>query len=180
MSRVLQKLIQGKHGRSIPSWACKCFAGTCRICILRKQVTKAAGSKPILTKKIRVTVQIDFVNCSSALDRSCKCLLNYQNHYIKVTQSRLLTSKNLFRVAFTCVTIVSLLSLPNALQSNNSGDFSSAVQNEKITYFAHEEIAQIIECFIKFGQFQNKCAVQKDTAKIIVEQNLIKEYRIAG
>ena len=53
--------------------------------------------------------------------------------------------KNLFSMAFTCATIVFLLSPPDALQSDSSSEFLSLEYNGKIMYFADEEIASMIK-----------------------------------
>ena len=85
-----------------------------------------AGHKPILTNGLGSRGQVDLIDLQSCPDGSCKFLLNYQDHGIKLYDNRALTTKRNTAVAFALLDIFTMIGAPAILQTDNGREFSGA------------------------------------------------------
>ena len=133
-SRSFYERIKQRFGKSIPEKLVHIFVDSCPICTERKVAkTTSAGHKPILTSGMGVRGQVDLIDLQSCPDGSFKYLLNYQDHGIKLYESRPLTSKRNIAVAYALLDIFSLIGPPAILHTDNGREFSGVADSASKT-----------------------------------------------
>ena len=100
------------------------------MCVFKQRKTvKVAGLRPALTKNFGIQGQVDLIDYAATPDGPCKCLLNYQDHTIKLAYTKPLTSRSLVTITYALLTIFTVIGPPSILQSDDAGEFSNIAYN---------------------------------------------------
>ena len=91
----------------------------------------------MLTKNFSVRGQVNLIDYLATLDGLFKCLLNYQDHAIKLADTK---------IANALLNIFTMIGPSDILQSNNAGEFSNIARNSKTMCFSEDELNTIISC----------------------------------